>query len=54
MNTEDKKVIENLLGAMKNMPEAKRERFLGFAEGVAAMSEKYAKDREESSGLQTE
>ena len=40
MNTEDNRIIENLLEAVERMPEGKRERFLGFAEGVAAKSDK--------------
>ena len=47
MQNEDKRIIENLLVAVEKMPESKRERFLGFAEGVAAMSEKGLKVRED-------
>ena len=47
MNKEDKRIIENLMTAVEKMPESKRERFLGFAEGVAAMSEKGLKVRED-------
>lgn len=46
MNTEDKRIIENLLEAVERLPEGKRERFLGFAEGVAAMSDKHLQGRE--------
>ena len=47
MNTDDKRISENLLAAVERMPEGKRERFLGFAEGVAVMSEKHLQGREE-------
>ena len=51
MNKEDKRIIENLMTAVEKMPESKRERFLGFAEGVAAMSDKGTKGREDQEPL---
>lgn len=39
MSEMEKKVAQSIAEAMKQLPEAKREYLIGFAEGVAAMSE---------------
>lgn len=39
MSDKEKKVAKSIAEAMKKLPEAKREYLIGFAEGVAAMSE---------------
>lgn len=39
MSEKEKKAAENIAEAMKKLPDAKREYLIGFAEGVAAMSE---------------
>ena len=36
MNTEEKKVVENLLKAVKVLPEGERKYLAGYAEGVIA------------------
>lgn len=39
MSEETKKNGERIAAALEKLPEAKRERLLGFAEGVEAMSQ---------------
>ena len=38
MNEMEKKIAQNIEVAMQCLPEEKRQYFLGFAEGVAAMA----------------
>ncbi len=39
MSEKEKQTVQSIAEAMKKLPEAKREYLIGFAEGVAAMSE---------------
>lgn len=39
MSEETKRAGERIAAALEKLPEAKRERLLGFAEGVEAMSQ---------------
>lgn len=45
MSEETKKNGERIAAALEKLPEAKRERLLGFAEGVEAMSQKDEEDK---------
>ena len=47
MSPDKKKIIKALASAMETLPDSKREYILGYAEGVAAMSEKSKQDTED-------
>lgn len=47
MSEKEKKIAEALADAVNALPDSKKEYLLGFAEGVAAMAEKAAPERDE-------
>lgn len=47
MSEKEKKAAERIISALEKLPEAKRERLLGFAEGVEAMAAKQEAEQEQ-------
>lgn len=51
MNDQEQKIGQTLANAVADLPEEKKQYFVGFAEGVAAMADQVRKNPGTSEGL---
>jgi len=51
MSENENKIVQSMAEAIADLPDAKRQYFVGFAEGVAAMAEQVKGEKQKNEGL---